>query len=95
MARGPGLHRGDHRGLIWDLGAAQVPTPWPDGEVVPRSRVDSQSGRWAAVKILSPEVCEHPAAIKRFRREAQATSAIGHERLPRSGSLGGPQPLAL
>lgn len=32
----------------------------------------------AALKILSPEVCKHRTAIERFRREARATSAIGH-----------------
>ncbi len=69
IARRPGDHVGPWR-VVAELGRGGWGTVY--------SAEHSQSGRWAAVKILSPEVCEHPAAIKRFRREAQATSAIGH-----------------
>jgi eukaryotic-like serine/threonine-protein kinase len=68
-ARRPGDHVGPWR-VVAELGRGGWGTVY--------SVEHSQSGRWAAVKILSPEVCEHPAAIKRFRREARATSTIGH-----------------
>src|SRR5262245_18712349 len=43
--------------------------------------IDTELGREAALKVLSPEMAANPATLERFRREARHSAKLRHDNI--------------